>query len=125
MVSRVLAEIHQTRLAAQPDREVSLYRGPLPEASSISLAAQLLGQMTTAGQEAVRAEHKLLLQEALNGLDRLDREVLVLRHFERLGNDETALALGISKAEASNGYLRALKRLKHVVTLIPGLGNKL
>ncbi len=108
VTGEALAEIHRTHLAAVCDvrPDVSLYRGPLPDAPSISLAAQLLGQMTTAGEEATRARHKLLLQEALNTMDSVDREVLVLRHFERLGNDETALVLGISKSEASNGFIR-------------------
>jgi RNA polymerase sigma-70 factor (ECF subfamily) len=67
-------------------QEVSLYRGALPQASSASLAAQLLGKMTWATQAAIRAEHKLIVQEALNGMGALDREVLVLRHFEHLSN---------------------------------------
>ena len=67
----------------------------------MSLAAQLLGRMTSASRAAIRAEHKLILQEALNGMDPIDREVLSLRHFEHLGNDEAALVLGLSKTAAS------------------------
>jgi len=105
-------------------QEVSLYRGALPEASSASLAAHLLGKMTSATQAAIRAEHKLIVQEALNSMDALDREVLVLRHFEHLSNDETALVLGIKKATASQRYIRALKRLKEILSSIPGLEFK-
>jgi RNA polymerase sigma-70 factor (ECF subfamily) len=104
-------------------QEVSLYRGALPQASSASLAAQLLGKMTSAAQAAIRAEHKLIVQEALNGMDALDREVLVLRHFEHLSNDETALVLGVKKSAASQRYIRALKRLKEILSSIPGLGG--
>ena len=78
-------------------REVSLYRGALPEASSASLAAQLLGRLTSPSQAAVRAELQLRLQEALNGMDPLDREVLALRHFEQLTNAEAAQVLGIGE----------------------------
>jgi RNA polymerase sigma-70 factor (ECF subfamily) len=104
-------------------QEVSLHRGPFPQASSISLAAQLLGRMTSASKAAIRVEHKLIVQEALNGMDPIDREVLALRHFEHLSNDETALVLGLSKSAASNRYIRALKRLKEILSSIPGLNQ--
>ena len=91
----------------------------------MSLAAQLLGQMTSASKAAIRAEHKLIVQEALNGMDPIDREVLALRHFEQLSNDETALVLGLSKAAASNRYIRALRRLKEILSSIPGLKEQL
>jgi RNA polymerase sigma-70 factor (ECF subfamily) len=65
-------------------REVSLYRGALPAASSAALAAQLLGKHTSPTQAAVRAERILRLQEAVNALDPLDREIVSLRQFEEL-----------------------------------------
>jgi RNA polymerase sigma-70 factor (ECF subfamily) len=107
----------QMRDAAQ---EVSLYRGALPEANSVSLAAQLLGRMTTASRAAVRAEDQLQVQAALNSMDPLDREVLALRHFEMLSNEETAQVLNIKKSAASNRYIRALKRLKDILAGIKG-----
>src|SRR5437899_4116224 len=81
-----LAEVHRRHLGTQlrdADREVTLHRGGLPEADSISLAAQLLGQLTTPSQAAIRAETRLLVQEALNAMDPVDREVLALKHFEQ------------------------------------------
>ena len=89
----------------------------------MSLAAQLLGKMTSASRAAIRAEHKLILQEALNGMDPIDREVLTLRHFELLGNEETALVLGLTNKAASNRYIRALKRLKEILSSIPGMNE--
>ncbi len=53
-------------------------------------------------------------------MDPLDREVLVLRHFEELSNNETAEVLDIQKSAASNRYIRALKRLKAILSSIPG-----
>jgi RNA polymerase sigma-70 factor (ECF subfamily) len=102
-------------------REVSLHRGALPQASSVSLAAQLLGRHTTPSQAAVRAELKLRIEEALNSMEPLDREVLALRHFEQLSNSETAEVLGIGDAAASNRFIRALKRLKKILLDVPGL----
>jgi RNA polymerase sigma-70 factor (ECF subfamily) len=63
------------------------------------------------------------VQEALNSMDPLDREVLTLRHFEQLTNDETAAVLGLRKSAASNRYVRALKRLKDILAGLPGWGD--
>jgi RNA polymerase sigma-70 factor (ECF subfamily) len=56
-------------------------------------------------------------------MDALDREVLVLPHFEHLSNDEAALVLGVKESAASQRYVRALKRLKEILSSIPGLGG--
>ena len=101
--------------------EVSLYRRAMPEATTVTLAAQLLGRLTSPTRAAARAELQLHLQQALNGMDAVDREVLILRHFEELNNNETAAVLGISKTAASNRYVRALRRLKHVLAGIAEL----
>ena len=105
---------------APAGQEVSLYRGALPQATSVSLAALLLGRLTSPTQAAQRAEMKIRLQEALNSMDPIDREILTLRHFEELGNSETAEVLGIGKTAACNRYLRALKRLREILSAIPG-----
>jgi RNA polymerase sigma-70 factor (ECF subfamily) len=103
-------------------QEISLHRGAMPQASSVSLAAQLLGRLTSPSRAAIRAETQLRVQEALNSLDPIDREVLAMRHFELLSNGEVAQVLGLSKAAASNRYVRALKRLKEILSGVPGPG---
>jgi RNA polymerase sigma-70 factor (ECF subfamily) len=104
-------------------REVSLYRGALPQASSASLAQQLLAGLTSPTQAAVRAELQIQLQEALNSMDAVDREVVVLRHFEELNNVETAQVLGIEQAAASKRYIRAIRRLKAILDRLPGFNH--
>ena len=118
-----LAEVHRRHLGTQlrdADREVTLHRGGLPEADSVSLAAQLLGKLTTPSQAAIKAETRLLVQEALNSMDPIDREVLALKHFEQLSTSEIAEVLGLSKAGAGSRYLRAIKRLREILSQIPG-----
>ena len=100
-------------------REVSLYHGPFPQASSVSLAAHLLGRLTSPSQAAVKAELRVRVQEALNRMDALDREVLALRHFEQMNNAEIARVLGISETAASNRFVRALMRLKTILAEVP------
>jgi RNA polymerase sigma-70 factor (ECF subfamily) len=100
--------------------EVSLHHGALPQATSVSLAAMLLGRLTSPTRAAQRAELQLRLQDALNAMDPIDREIITLRHFEELNNHETAQVLGISKTAASNRYIRALKRLKDALAGLQG-----
>jgi RNA polymerase sigma-70 factor (ECF subfamily) len=121
-----LLGLHRHHLGAQgrdAGREVALHHGTLPETTSAALAAQLLGQQTRPSEAAVRAEMKVRLQEALNGMDPVDREVLALRHFEHLSNAEAARELGIEPSAASKRYLRALKRLKEILTAVGGFGE--
>jgi RNA polymerase sigma-70 factor (ECF subfamily) len=123
IVGNKLRELHRHHLATQmrdTGREVSLYRGTLPEATSAALAAQLMGHETRPSEAAVRAEVKVRLQEALNSMDPLDREVLALRHFEQLSPAEAAGVLGIKEKAAGMRYVRALKRLKDILTSLPG-----
>lgn len=111
---------HLGTQARDAARELSIYQGAMPEASSACLAAQLLGKRTAPLEAAIRAEMKLCLQEALNDMEPMDREVLALRHFEQFNNAETAQLLGISESGASSRYLRALKRLKDILGQTPG-----
>src|SRR5262249_43375800 len=73
-----LTHLHRQHLGAKmrdAGQEVSLYRGALPQALSASLAQQLLAGLTSPTQAVVRAEMQLKLQEALNSMDSVDREV--------------------------------------------------
>jgi len=108
------------RIAGQ---EVALHRGALPPVTSASLAELLLGKLTVASHAATRAELKLRVQEALNGMDAPDREVLVLRHFEELTNAEAAQVLGIRPSAACNRYVHALKRLRDVFQAMGDVGG--
>jgi RNA polymerase sigma-70 factor (ECF subfamily) len=116
----ILHRHHLGRQMRDAGREISLYRGALPEASSAALAAHLLGHDTRPSEAAMRIELKLRLQEALNQMDSLDREVLALRHFEQLSRAETAEVLGMRESAVSKRYFRALERLKDILASMPG-----
>src|SRR5262249_37327640 len=99
-----LIDAHRRHLGAQmrdAAQEGSLARGPMPAASSGSLAAQLLGRLTSPSQAAIKAETRLRVQEVLNGMDPLDREILALRHFEQFTNAEVAETLEMNESTAS------------------------
>lgn len=121
-----LAEIHRRRLDVQArdvDREASIVGLGEPAANSASLAAQLLGRFSSPSQAAMKAELRIQLQQALDSMDGIDREVISLRHFEQLDSEETATVLGMSKSGASSRYVRAMKRLHTALSQIPGLGE--
>jgi len=102
-------------------REVSLTAGGAPEASSEAIAAQLLGTFTTPSQVAIRAELKARLRETLESMDPADRESIALRHFEHLSNAEVAQVLGLDESAASKRYIRAIKRLRALLSGISGM----
>jgi RNA polymerase sigma-70 factor (ECF subfamily) len=123
LAGQKLITLHRHHLGRQmraAGREVALYRGRLPEASSAALAAHLLGHETRPSEAAIRAELKIRLQEALNTMDPLDREILALRHFEQLSLAEAAQVLGLTESGACRRHLRALKRLKEILSGLPG-----
>ena len=122
-VGRRLTMLHRRHLGTRlrdAGLEISLYREALPQASSAALASMLLGRHTSPTQAAQRAERLLRIQEGLNTLAPIDREVLALKHFEELSRAETAEVLGISPEAAAKRYFRALKRLKEVLASMPG-----
>jgi RNA polymerase sigma-70 factor (ECF subfamily) len=119
-----LMAIHRKHLGAQKRdarQEVTLHRPAMPDADSMSLSCGLLGQMTSPSMAAVRLELQVCLQQTVDGLEPLDREILALRHYEELTNQEAAEELGITTAAASKRYIRALERLRRELRKAPGL----
>jgi RNA polymerase sigma-70 factor (ECF subfamily) len=119
-----LLELHRRHLGARmrgAGQEVALHRGAWPQATSESLAAMLLGRLTSPTLAARRVELRLRMQEVLDTMDPTDREVLTLRHFEELSNGEVAEVLGLTATAASNRYIRALQRLREALAGVPGL----
>ncbi len=70
--------------------------------------------MTSPSQAMVKQEELQQLRQLLESMDEIDREVLALRHFEQLSNNQIAEALGISITAASNRYVRAMLRLSQI-----------
>jgi RNA polymerase sigma-70 factor (ECF subfamily) len=124
IVGQRLVEVHRHHLGAKgrdAGQEISLaHGGAWPAASSVCLAAHLAGDLSSPSEAAMRNETLASLEEALNRMDPLDREVLALRHFEELSNNEVAEVLGIQKAAASKRYVRALARLREALAKLPG-----
>lgn len=117
-----LIDVHRQHLLADKRdvrNEVRFGASEHNAATSAAIARQFVDQMATPSQAAIREEMAAQLEATLENLDDIDREVLVLRHFEQLGNNEVAEVLGISEAAASNRYVRALARLRKDLQQIP------
>ncbi len=122
IVNQTLIDLHRQHLGAQKRdaaREVSVDAAPYVQATSASVAIQLVGVFTSPSGAAARADMLSLVQAAIEQMDAIDREVLALRHFEELTNSEVAEALGIEQKAASIRYVRALRRLKEILAQVP------
>ncbi len=111
-----MTEVHRRHLGAgkrDVRRERMIHHARTGQ-TSIALAAHLVGQMTSASRLVERAEMIQALEQALQEINEVDREVIALRHFEELSNLETAGILGIEPSAASKRYLRALKRMREI-----------
>lgn len=119
MTGRRLMNIHRHHLGARKrdvTREVSIYETSIPNVSSVSMADHLTGKATSVSHAVFRAEIQTRIQQALNSMSAVDREILSLRHLEELSNQEIAQELNISQTAASNRYVRALERLSVVLS---------
>lgn len=123
-----LVEVHRHHLVAEKrsaHREQSLDGWSGANATSASIAIQIICRLASPSAVLVRNELTSMLHQALLTMDPIDREVLALRHFEELSNDEAATVLGLRKSAASNRYVRALGRLKKILEEIPGFFDEL
>jgi RNA polymerase sigma-70 factor (ECF subfamily) len=124
VVAQTLVDVHRRHFGTQMrsvGREVRIHNFYGGQATSASIASQLLGRITSPSRAAMRAELSDQLEAALAEMDPTDQEVLALRHFEELTNSEVAEVLGIQQKAASIRYVRALKRLKDVLASVPDI----
>lgn len=122
VVQQTLIDVHRRHLGAamrNAGKDVSIF-GRYPQATSASLAVHLVGDWTSPSQAAARGELLDKVQAAIASMSEMDQEVLALRHFEELTNSEVAATLGIEPKAASIRYVRAIRRLKEMLSAFPG-----
>ena len=122
VVTNKLLEVHRHHLGTRmrdAKREQALDAPPSDDTSA-ALCAHLTAGLTRPSTAAARGEVRTRLAAALAEIDPTDREVLALRHFEHLTSHEAAQVLGIQERAASKRYLRALERLKRILSAMPG-----
>ncbi len=116
---QTLFDMHRRHLGAQrrnAGRDVSLEAPGGGSSASNRLAACLADSITSPSGAAAGEELTRQLEAAIGSMGQIDQEIIALRHFEDLTNLEAAEALGISPTAASNRYVRAVARLKELLT---------
>jgi RNA polymerase sigma-70 factor (ECF subfamily) len=117
-----LISVQRRHFAGMRDkrREISPWT---PQSSLASLSSLLVAELTSPSLAAMREELAAKLESALESLDEIDRDVLIMRHFEELSNDEVACIIGVKKAAASRRYTRALRHLHEIIKTLSGLAS--
>ncbi|HUG37618.1 MAG TPA: sigma-70 family RNA polymerase sigma factor [Candidatus Limnocylindrales bacterium] len=111
---RIVDAHRRHRVAARRtvDRERPLEGSAFSGHSSVQLVRELQAPGLTPAAAAIRPELQARFAAALEELGEEDREVILLRHFEQLSNQDTAKTLGLSEPAAGMRYLRAVRRLR-------------
>jgi RNA polymerase sigma-70 factor (ECF subfamily) len=99
-------------------------QGP-PDQSTMDLANQFRDAALTPAAAATQRELAVQIESAVQLLRENDREIILMRHYEQLNNQEIAQSLGLTEPAASMRYLRALKRLREVIEGQPSLHKDL
>ncbi len=106
---------HRAAARRSVDREQSLTKPDIEDQSAVDLASLVCDHELTPAAAATHRELEVRFQAAIETLDEVDREVVLMRHFEQLSNQETAQALNLSEPAAGMRYLRAMRRLRSIL----------
>lgn len=106
---------HRASEKRSVDREQGLNVPPDLSGSTMDLLGQLRDAELTPGAAVAQQEMARIVEQAISRLDETDMEVITMRHYEHLSNQETAQALGLTEAAAGMRYLRAIRRLRSLL----------
>lgn len=106
---------HRGSAKRSVDKEQPLLVAGADDHSTMQLVAQLCDPQMTPGALATQAEMVQAVERAITKLNDQDCEIIIMRHFEQLSNQEIAQALGLTEPAASMRYLRAIKRLRELL----------
>jgi RNA polymerase sigma-70 factor (ECF subfamily) len=106
---------HRVSAKRSIDREQPLVVAGGADHSSLQLAGQLCDRELTPAAAATRREIANQVEALIQQMPDNDREILLMRHYEHLSNQEVAEALTLSEPAASMRYLRALRRLRELL----------
>ena len=106
---------HRASHKRSVDREQGMVAAAALDRSTIEFVAQLCDPELTPAAAATMQELQRRFKEAIQNLDENDREIILMRHFEQLSNQDVAEALGLTEPAASMRYLRAMRRLRKLL----------
>jgi RNA polymerase sigma-70 factor (ECF subfamily) len=124
---RIIDAHRRHRMSAK--RSIDREQGPIGfssnEQSTIELANQFRDGGLTPAAAATQKELAQHMEMAIAQLKDGDREIILMRHYEQLNNQEIAQSLGLTEPAASMRYLRAIKRLREVIESLPNLNREI
>lgn len=106
---------HRQSAKRSVDREQAMAPPSGLDESTFDLASQLCDPELTPAARATQAELARKVEASLADLNEQDCEIIVMRHYEKLTNQEVAQALELTEPAASMRYLRAIRRLKDML----------
>ena len=106
---------HRVSAKRSIDREQPLVATGLVDQSTVELAAQLCDPELTPAAAATQRELAQHIQRSISLLPDRDREIILMRHYEQLSNQDIAEVLELTEPAASMRYLRALKKLRQIL----------
>jgi RNA polymerase sigma-70 factor (ECF subfamily) len=83
--------------------------------SSAQILANLIATTSTPCAKAMRGELRDRLTQVIQEIPESDRNILLLRHFEQLTNQEVAETLKMNQSSVSTRHVRALVKLKSLL----------
>lgn len=106
---------HRASAKRSVDREQPMAVPAGQDRSSIELAAQIIDRELTPATAATQHEMAQRVEAAVAQLPDQDAEIIIMRHYEHLTNQEIAQALELTEPAASMRYLRAVRRLREML----------
>ncbi|MEQ1830327.1 MAG: sigma-70 family RNA polymerase sigma factor [Pirellula sp.] len=116
---------HRVSAKRSIDREQAQAGKGSVDQSTLDLANQFCDRALTPAAAATQREIAQQIEAAVQKLRENDREIILMRHYEQLDNQEVAQTLGLTEPAASMRYLRALKRLREIIEQLPKLRQDL
>lgn len=106
---------HRGSAKRSVDREQPLVAAAGDQQSTFDLVAQLHDRERGPASAVAAQELSRLVEAAIAELPDQDCEIVIMRHYEHLSNQEIAQALGLTEPAASMRYLRAIRKLREVL----------
>ena len=106
---------HRVSSKRSVDREQQMSMARNSDQSSMNLIGLLMDEGVSPEDNAIRKETAKSVQASIAMLAERDAEVINMRHYENLSNQEIGKELGLNEPAASMRYLRALRRLREIM----------
>jgi len=106
---------HRASAKRNMDREQPMSVPGPADQSTIELAAAILDPELTPAAAATQREVAEQIERVIQQLNEQDREVILMRHYEHLSNQEVAEVLALTAPAASMRYLRAIRRMRELL----------